>query len=281
MPPAAQQWLAPVGVRPTGDGIEWLPAESLARDGVITPERRLLEEFLQLRDASTQQVAAFARRHGVLGLRRKSRPRLGQYVHEPLGEWHAAAELAHALTTAANKLRSGIQLSDDERVPVLAAASPEIRRQLLSGRLIEYHTGEVFYEPEPDPEGEWRAALLEQALRTVSDDRDQVAWTVTRWMSEAGAGLALLWPPVATTPALAIGGETARGCLAAITVQVALACAGSDETRTCSGCRELFTPGRRTPAGKRPWCPKCRKNGEPGKQAKRDQRARERVQVAG
>src|SRR4051794_28561257 len=90
MPPMAQQWLAPRGVRATdsGDGVEWLPHESLEHRGRIEPQQGLLEHFVSLADADSAGVADFAQIHGVLGLWTEGRYGPGEYAREPLSVWH-------------------------------------------------------------------------------------------------------------------------------------------------------------------------------------------------
>lgn len=275
MPPTAQLWLSPVGVRPTEDGIEWLPRESLIRRGVIAPSEGLLEEFLALRGAHSQLVADFAMRHGVLGLSDKMWPRAGEYTKEPLSAWHELSDRAEALLTAAVKLRARQPLSDDQRVPVLRAAWPDVAGTRFTAREL-YLDGEPFFEPHPDPEAALREALLLHSSRTLEDDRVQLAWAVSTWMQEAGAHLVLAWPTGATAPTLTIGGEMARGCLPAIAVQVALACARADTTRACDGCGALHGPRRQPKPGQRSFCQQCRDAGVPVRLANRDRRARQR-----
>ncbi|MGI8994175.1 MAG: hypothetical protein ACR2FP_07700 [Nocardioidaceae bacterium] len=235
---------------------------------------------MTLRRADSEAVAAFAVRHGVLGISRKTWWRPGEYVREPLSAWHEAATRANALLTAAARLRAGRPLSDDQRVPVLDAAWPDVTGDRFTTREL-YVEGEPFMEPHTDPEAARREALLMLASRTLEDDRVQLAWAVTEWMRGAGAQLVLTWPAGSTTPALAIGGEMARGCLAAITVQVALACSRGETTRTCDGCGALHAPRRQPKPGQRSFCQQCRDAGVPVKLATRDRRAKQRQRKIG
>lgn len=277
MPPTAQQWLSPVGVRATDEGIEWLPRESADRGGVIVPSAGLLEDFLTLTSANSDRVAAFAAQHGVLGLwdtgRRWYRP--GEYAREPLSAWTEGAVRADALLSAAVQLRAGRPLSDDQRVPVLDAAWPDVQISHLSAQEL-YLDGERVWMSHPDREAARREALLLHTSRTLDDDRAQLAWAVSTWMDSAGAGLVLTWPERSAAPALTIGGERARGCLPAITVQVALACGRADTTRTCDGCGALHAPRRQPKPGQRSFCQPCRNDGVPVRLANRDRRARAR-----
>ena len=275
MPPTAQQWLSAVGVRSTGDGVEWLPRESIVRGGVIVPSEGLLEAFLRLREADPAQVVAFAARHGVLGLPLDKWPSPDEYVREPLDAWRRAAARAGALLSAATRLRAGKPLSDDQRVPVLDAAWPGVSGGLFTSREL-YVEGEPFMEPHTDPEDARREALLLHASRTLEDDRVQLAWAVSTWMQEAGAQLVLTWPTGSPEPTLTIGGAMARGCLPAITVQVALACSRANTTRACDGCGGLHAPRRQPKPGQRSFCQSCRDSGAPVRLAKRDRRARQR-----
>nr|CAA9335522.1 MAG: hypothetical protein AVDCRST_MAG46-1662 [uncultured Nocardioidaceae bacterium] len=211
-----------------------------------------LEDFLTLRGANVDQVADFASRHGVLvGHVEKSPGHYGEHVYEPLHLWHQAVERATALRTAAAKLRASDLLSDDERVPVLRAAWPDVE--------------------------ESREALLMYASRTLDDDRSQLAWAVSTWLESARAGLALIWPTGANAPTVAIGGAMPWGCLQAITVQVALACSRAESAaRSCDGCGAPHAPRRQPKPGQRSFCQKCREAGVPVKLAHRDRRARQR-----
>lgn len=276
MPPTDQRWLSPVGVRATPGGIEWLPRDSLARGGVMAPSEGLLEDFLTLGRANGDLIADFALRHGVLGLNDKIWRLPGEYAQEPLSAWHEAATLAAALLDAAAVLRAGRPLSDDQRVPVLRAAWPDVVGGHFTSRELHLDS-ETFMEPHADSEAAVREALLLHANRTLDDDRVQLAWAVSTWMHDAGAQLVLTWPTRATAPVLTIGGEMARGCLPAITMQVALACSRGETTRTCDGCGALHAPRRQPKPGQRSFCQQCRDAGVPVKLATRDRRARARV----
>ncbi len=293
MPPTAQAWVSPVGVRTTtyaktSRGIEWQPRESFARRGVIEPAPGLLENFLTLREATAEQVEAFALTHGVLGIEPdQQRDLTGGYWVEPLTMWRGEATRAHDLLTAAARLRTRKPLTDDQRLPVLRAAWPDEtgwrdkhpedahKRFFLDGAPVtERHADEPLHEGQAE-------ALLGYAKRTLDDDRTQLAWAVSRWMHAAGAALVLTWPTnVATEPLLTIGGELQRGCLAAITVQVALACARAETTRACDYCGALHAPRRAPRPGQRSFCQQCRDNGVPVRLAHRDKRERERADKA-
>ncbi len=287
-PPVAQEWLAPVGLRAVDDGIEWQPRRSLERGGVIVPSEGLLEDLLTLRDAAPADVLNFAEVHGVLGLATGRHHRRGEYAHESLQAWREAAHRAQALVTAAARLRQGGPLSDDERVPVLAAAWPDIEPPLTYPLLTD--GGELASVPFQDEATALREELLLHCNRTLEDDRTQLAWAVSTWMAEAagvplqlgrqaGAQLVLAWPSGESQPVLTIGGERAMGCLPAVTVQVALACARADTTRPCDGCGRLHAPRRHPKPGARSFCQRCREAGVPLKLAKRDSRARKRAEV--
>lgn len=281
MPPTAQQWRSPVGVRATRDGIEWQPRDSLARGGTVVPSEGLLEDFLTLHNADSQRVAAFAVRHGVLGLSNKTWHRFGEYAHEPLAAWHDAAACANALLTAATRLRAGQPLTDDQRVPVLAAAWPAVAVNSRFTTRTLYLDDEPVMEPHGGPQAAQREALLLHANRTLEDDRVQLAWAVSTWMDESETQLVLTWPTGASAPALTIGGEMASGCLPAITVQVALACSRGETTRTCDGCGALHAPRRQPKPGQRSFCQQCRDSGVPVRLANRDRRARARAASGG
>ena len=276
MPPAPMWWVSPVGLRIAQDGIEWLPRESHARGGVIVPSPGLLDDFVTLTNATTAAVLDFARTHGVLGLGTDwTRPR--EFAREPLQTWLEAARQARDLLVAAQRLRQGQLLTDDERVPVLRAAWPDAQPLQFTERAL-FLDGEPVYEPYTNPDDAIRDALLLHANGTLDDDRVQLTWAVTTWMMDAGAQLVLTWPPGASEPALTIGGERPRGCLPAITVQVALACSRAESTRSCDGCGALHTPRRQPKPGNRSFCEECRRRGVPVKLANRDGRARERAQ---
>ncbi len=189
--------------------------------------------------------------------------------------WHDVAARADSLLTAAARLRAGQPLSDDQRVPVLRAAWPDVEGSRFTSRQL-YLDGEPFYEPHPDADAATREALLAHASRTLEDDRIQLAWAVSTWMQEAGTQLVLAWAPGTAAPSLTIGGELARGCLSAITMQVALACSRAETTRACDGCGALHAPSRQPKPGQRSFCQQCRDAGVPVRLANRDRRAKQR-----
>lgn len=285
LPPSRQQWLNPVGLRAVEDGLEWLPRESRERGGVITPTEGLLEDVLRLAEADSAAVVDFASRHGVLGVfpNRSGDVRVtpqtwyrpGEYVKESLDVWHAAATRARALLAAAAKLRQGRPLTDDERVPVLHAAWPDTEPDYTAHEV--WVDGQRHVEGPADDEAALRQALLNYRNGTLGDDRAQLSWAVTTWMQEAGAGLVLAWSTGAAAPELTIGGDLAWGCLAAVTVQVALACARAEPVQTCDGCGTLHAPQRKPKPGQRSFCQACRDAGVPVKLANRDRRAKLRA----
>lgn len=280
IPPMAQTWLAPVGLRLHGEALEWLPHESLKRGGTIAPQPRLLDDFLALHGQDDDRVLDFAQEHGVLGLGDDGRPWAvsaakrwygpGKYARENLSGWRTHLQAARDVLHVAGKLARRERLTDHDRLPILRLAWPDEPGPLL-GEAHETPLGLAF-DPAPDDD----THLLLFANRTVQDDRQTLCWAVGNLLQQAGAGVVLEWPSDARQPRMTLGGQQ-RGCLAAIAVQVALACTRAETTATCSGCGQLYAPAQPPRPGLRHFCERCRRSGVPAKLANRDRRARERA----
>lgn len=257
MPPTEMRWLSPAGLRADQNGIEWNLAESFKRGGYVVPEPRLLDDFVQLTNASSSEIIDFASVHGVLGHAVDRPPSaFGRgYMRETVREWHEAASLARALLVAAEKLRQGQLLNDEMRCTLL-------------------RTAHVAFHDDADADDE---LVFQRGYPALTEDRMALTLAVTQWMHDRDAQLILTWPAGATEPSLTIGGQRQYGCLAAITVQVALACSRADTARSCDGCGVLHAPSRQPKPGQRSFCKSCRAALVPQKYANRDRRARERT----
>jgi len=218
--------------------------------------RGMLEGFARLADDETgDRIAAYARRWGFLDLcehglpashnpqpRRLPLPQPWTFCSptwledgEPLDGWRYWAGQARAVLDVHVRHTAGEPGADEDWRLLYAWSTYEA----------------PWWEERSAKSERWR-------LRGIVND-----WTVL--------GNVRPWL-VDYEPWLVVGGGTLFGALA---VQLALLVSGSDGVYRCSACGSPFVPeGRRPAAGRRRYCASCRERRRPGRDAKRDHRAR-------
>jgi hypothetical protein len=104
---------------------------------------------------------------------------------------------------------------------------------------------------------------------TLRNHRELVEVFVERWVRAGHVRPALRW--TASARAIELSG---RGLMGALAVSLLAAVQGATGLAVCSGCANLYVPDRTPRQKQRHFCGRCREDGEPLRQAKRDSRAR-------
>jgi hypothetical protein len=238
----------------------WVPPTGDEPRRWVRPTHALLEGFVDLTNASDDDIASFARDWGVLelcdhGLPRTHNPgdsslppfslfagapqrarlgckpstygapgeewrRAGPH-HEPLAAWRRFARLARATLDAAGAVHEGRGLD----------------------RAI-------------------RDELLEPGM-TRPEDAELLAIVVSGWLRVGDVRVAFEWSGRPQTT------FQARSMLGGVAHAIALTVASSAVV-TCSSCGAAYVPARRPPKGRRRYCPACREEGAPARDAARD-----------
>jgi hypothetical protein len=217
----------------------------------------MLEQFVALSDASAEQIAAYARRWGVLGL--------CEPHHRPMtgltGPFHAKSR-SHANCGSMSVNREPItawrRLAKPMRSVMLLAAAgddpDELRRPENWRGLGRRHLDALRAEPA------LAARDVRIFVRTIVGRllvAADVRITLDHW---GGAGLA-------------IGGY---GVLGALALELAIVVTGTRGFAMCSSCGRPYVPSRRPAAGRRRYCPECRAGHQDRRDAQSAQRRRRR-----
>lgn len=216
----------------------------------------LLEGFLRLKGAQPAQHLEFARRYGPLmickhGLPPAHRPpsRLGNLNLagcrcarvEPVSLWDAYVQMFAALVTLAARIEGSPERWSDERV--------ELWKQAL------WWTGR-------DKVPWWKPG--ERA------DRRALLLTLEYWLG--ATGVRPLLHQRGNRLRIRLGGG---GVLGTLVLQTTLAATRSDGIAFCSECQMPYAPNRRPNPNRRNYCPLCRDEGVPNRDAQRAWRARQ------
>ena len=106
----------------------------------------------------------------------------------------------------------------------------------------------------------------------LRNHRELVEIFVERWIRAGHVRPVLRW--TASARAIELFGRSLMGALA---VSLLAAVQGATSLAVCSGCANLYVPDRTPRETQRHFCGRCRDDGEPLRQAKRDSRARARA----
>ena len=311
-PVAIQSWARPFVVKLVDDQLCWL-AWGGEKSLIDQPEEQwqeleqgLLRDFLRLAEAEPPQILRFAERWGVLELCRHDLPcshtvksgvtRLAlealapvdskvptvrhtgecemkmqaDWVLEPLSAWRRVASSFSAIVriTAAERLGRTSSKDDWE---VLGGDRILIPDRTL-GRSAPMGSGART--------GRWRHLDLlalggaEEVRATIVSG--YVTNFIEGWMDVADTRLQYRWGPGGAE--VFIG---TQGLFGALVVDLALAVGGSHGFAFCSSCSLPYVPRRQPSRGRRNYCIPCRRENIPLRDAKRDQRRRERVAKPG
>lgn len=216
----------------------------------------LLEAFLRLMGAEPAKHLAFARRYGPLmicqhGLPPAHQPpgRFGNLSLsgcrcariEPLSVWGSYVEMFAALLTLAARLEGSPEGWTDERI------------ELWKRALWWTSRDEIPW---------WRKGRR--------SDKRVLLLTLEYWLGATGVRPMLYRPAEALR--IRLGGG---GVMGALSLQTTLAAARSDGIAFCSECQMPYAPKRRPNPSRRNYCPTCRDEGVPNRDAQRAWRARQ------
>jgi hypothetical protein len=265
----------PTHVEIQGDMLAWYDYQTSARDTSrpelperIRAEGPILDQFIGLSANKPEGIAAFARRWGVLNM------------PEDWVIWHDAPAnggfwVEDGVLWSRDQGREALALWD-----ALAAQARAILR--LTARV---HRGE------PTAIDDWHIALTRGFLperaaetwaliqRKLQSNRPFRNSTVARWfitdlvsagLEQTGVRPHFSWF-TAGAPEISLQGYGLRGALA---VQLMAATAKADGVILCTGCGLSYIPERRPREGERRYCPACRAQKIPQRDAARDLRAR-------
>ena len=270
------------------------------------PQPALIEEFVSLADASPKQIAAFARRRGVLELCAKHDLPSTHNRESSFGlQWPPSYQACGPkLQRASGKFASMRELVDAP----LEAREPIVRwRALAAEASAILKLSAMLQRGEPTTEKDWQIAFSGDAFVRATNrrvpwwreegsrnsrwghrrfrlmERALIAQKVGDWVEAAGIRPVMEWG--ALTPRVtfaAYGGPAARLTLfGALALQLLLVACNSDGLAVCSSCGLAYAPNRRPRAGQRAYCEECRRAGIPLRDAKRDQRARQALSRKG
>lgn len=291
------------------------PGESLQLDGeqlkldrpllsgdVVKAGPGLLTGFLSLAGGSRRSVLMYAREWGLLDLcnhqlpfdhpmeiglppclaQTSSRVLLSNVdchqLHgaEPVASWQFWASQALALTNVGVQLRKGLATDprDVSRLFTRAPWMPEVLESVrgpweqLPRPSIDVTTSPYLAELERSRS----ATRLRVAERppVTSELRELVRDAMSFWLEMARVGLRLIWP--GGRPDVVLTG----GLFANIGIQLLMTISGSQGFAFCAGCGNVHIPARPNDTRRASYCPRCREEGVPRRDAQRRYEARKR-----
>lgn len=232
------------------------------------PRRGLMEGFIQLSEAETsdEKIAEFASQWGVLGICEHGLPA----THNP-PPIPAPQGAIHAWCTHLGRYSEESYLGEcDGWEPIAAWRHFASQFRALLNLAGELHRGE------PGKAEDWQLAYgsrkTVRGTGSVGQGQTVVSLFVERLLVMTGVRPHFSWRT--GKPAMKLG---AGGLFGALAVQLALAISRTDGIAWCASCGSPFHPTRMPRDGHRSYCQrkKCKKAAL--RDAKRDQRARERV----
>ena len=234
-----------------------LPVET----GVKPP---LLIDFINLAERSDQRIAAFAREWGLLhpcahNLPRTHPPLPGESTRGPFCDTVDAAAVAGVEPLAVWRLWASMGQ---------AVIRIKSRQTITTTRGIETN-GEL---------SDWQMLVLDDQVRGViggSLDAAKVrlASVVEMWLR---IGAVQLRVDPLKPPHLAVSGVDLFG---AIALQLAMVVASTAEIAFCAGCGRAYAPAHRPYANRNNYCPACREDGVPVRDASAAYRRRRGLAV--
>lgn len=263
---------------------EWLVWTGGARPELIRARadmwNELLERFVWLGEASDEDILKFARRWGLLGAHHLGNyPELLDRAEEPLDH-----ELASLATQTQGRLRGREPVAAWRCWSHHAGAVLRVSDALRAGRIGGQNDIAVLCHPSPTAEM-WTDVAGLQPLwlqhpdrtppdPTLRNHRELIELFVERWIRAGHVRPLLRW--TARERAIELAG---RGLMGAVAVSLLATVQGATNLAVCSGCSNLYVPERTPRETQRHFCGRCRADGEPLRQAKRDSRARTRAQM--
>lgn len=248
--------------------------------------RGLLTAFAKLEERDPEAFLAFARSWGLLELCHHGLP---ASHNPPTFPPHEAAGLRWTALSALEAGLPEVTRSILEKAPTgsldahCGRAGPEpVERWRLFSRQASalMRIAARLHRDEEPPAEDWRIVYESSAReapwwrRGVGLERFKLGNVVTEWLRLGNVRPVAVWH---TDGEGGVRLEMAVGGLfGAIARELAFLIARVDGFEPCAECGRFFTPKRRPVAGRRSFCPSCRKAGAPHKHANRDLRARRR-----
>lgn len=232
----------------------------------------LLDDFLDLADATAADVTRFVTRWGPLGLCAQH----GEPVTHTVHAWPWSREVPVAFDRGDPCDIRRVGRVDHLDGHIFAEPADGYRRmaKFVRGLLViaaELHRGRV-----PDS-SVWEAAGITAPEPDYTGDLDDVARLTVGghvWsLLELGrVRVSFHWQ--GERPEVHLRG--AGSVLGPLAIQAAFAVSRSDGLAVCVGCGRPYTPTRRPREGQRTYCPQCRDAGVPQRHAARDYYRRSR-----
>jgi hypothetical protein len=254
---------------------------------VGTPESGAFNKFLELADASSERILAFAKRNGVLGLCKHGlpichgpcRPDPGEPaslpywqplycephaskegILEPLESWRALARAAVAVF----RLNSALEEPLRETQPAREERELKWHDAVWLSAQQYARAGHGDCEPEHQC---WRfpPASLPRLRPFRHFRQTQLANVVNEWLECGGIGLRAYWRKDRSTPGLELLADARGGpnLFAYLALQLAQEWAGCKRMARCP-CGRLFPAPPTASADRRNFCRECRSAGKPG-----------------
>jgi hypothetical protein len=224
----------------------------------------LLDGFLRLADAGPEAILRYAQRWGVFGI-----------CSHGLPSSHNRGPTPHPLLTVGEPPWCRPQGHDQ--------GTPWEETQLWNDYARAFRAlvsiAARLHDGDRSRHEDWAALNVTPTAPWLRrDERAQLAVVLTQFLEQGGVRPAISWKELADRPLLGFAGA---GLFGALTMQLVLACAGSDGLALCSGCGVAYLPPRQPSAGTRRYCPECRRRKVDQRDAARAYRQRKKPRNEG
>jgi hypothetical protein len=251
-------WVPPQRVELDGNDLVWVHE---TQGGMrVEPRRGLLEGFIALSDSSGDAILGFARRWGVLCLCSHGLP----ITHNP-GDlssppFSALARGAAALTQGCRPVRSRLARPDGRSLAT-SREPLETWRDFAELARLTLDAALCLADSQPVNATLWHSLLGMSS--GAAGDRDLLTFVVRAWLRTTDVRVGFEWDET-PQPTFVAG-----SLLGAIALELAFSTSGEAAVR-CASCGTPFFPARRPPKGRRSYCPTCRQEGAPARDAARE-----------
>jgi len=270
----ASGWRVPAKMWVEGDSLRYSATAGGGSWQLVHPHPGILESFIRLAEAPAERILQFARRFGILGLKKATdKPKSNGYANldEPYGDDYGYSVLE---IPEISEGRCGEPLRNWRFWARKFDAALRIASAFTEGRYAPAECWHVIFSGKYGPPAPgYRCPSPEVTDKDIFEGvRAEFYGQIETWLRLGNVGLRIDgWEG----PTLAFGTDA---LFSGLVLQLAAACCGSDGFAMCSCCNTPYAPTRQPVAGKRHYCRECGRRAAV-RAAVRAHRDRQRVKV--
>ena len=258
----------------------------LGTAGRIRPGPGLLEEFVRLEGQPCQSFYKYARRRGVLGICKHDLPSTHSprarisvsFPRSPFGCSPRPVSRSAGQSTSVKDLEFWDPLAAWRRFSTEAGALLRLVEALQSEKSTDPSDWQALYRHDPFVRSTGRPIPWWTPPRpTDRFECELVASKINDWLEIGNVRPALVWLRDRQVVFSGSGTQSRTGAtlFGSLSIQLLMLATRTTGLAVCSGCGTPYVPKRRPRSDQRCYCHRCRADGVPQRDAKRDERKRE------